>query len=217
MAVIGLMPFQQFIAFMGFTNGLMAMVEEPEAVKELLHFMTDVYMPVVQAAVDYYEPDMLYLLDDTATNLNPFISTAMFRDILKPVYKRLTQPAVDRGIPIQFHNCGRCEDFIDDMLDIGTTIWDPAQVTNDLAAIKNKYGRRFAMAGGFWMPVRAWADYREDEVRQAVRDCIDRYAPGGGFLFAGGVGGIGADPAAMTVNGWVQEEAYRYGRDYYLK
>ena len=42
------------------------------------------------------------------------------------------------------------------------------------------------MAGCFWMPVKAWADYREDEVRQAVRDCIDRYAPDGGFLFAGG-------------------------------
>ena len=125
MGVIGLMPFQQIIAFMGFSNGLMAIYEEPEAFEELLNFMVDVYMPVVQATVDYYTPDILYLLDDTATSFSPFISPELYRSILKPVYKRLAKPAMERGIPLQFHNCGRCEDFIDDMMDFGVKIWDP--------------------------------------------------------------------------------------------
>jgi hypothetical protein len=218
MCTVGLMPFQQVIAFMGFNNGLMAIFEEPEAFEELLNFMVDVYMPVVQATVDYYDPDILYLLDDTASAFSPFISPDTYRNILKPVYKRLTQPAVDRGIPIQFHNCGKCEEFIGDMLDIGVKIWDPAQVMNKLSSVKDKYGRKIALAGGYdWSPPGTWPDVDEEYVRQTVRDCIDSYAPGGGFAFFGAALGRYGDETIVQVNKWISDEAYNYGRDYYLK
>jgi hypothetical protein len=218
MAVIGLMPFQQVIAFMGFNNGLMAIYEEPECFEELLNFMADVYMPVIQATVDYYKPDILYLLDDTAAEFSPFISPETYRSIIKPVYRRLTQPAVDRGIPIQFHNCGKCQEFIDDMIDVGVKIWDPSQHMNDLDGIKKKYGRKIAMAGGFkWTPPLTWPEVNEEEIRQSVRDVIDRLAPGGGYAFMGGALGRYGDKTIEQVNNWIKEEAYIYGRDYYLK
>jgi hypothetical protein len=219
MAVIGLMPFQQLIAFMGFTDGLLAFFEEPECVAELLDYMTELYEPVVRATVEHYKPDVLYLLDDTATNRNPFISPEMFRTFLKPIYKRLTQPAVDRGIPVQFHNCGRCEDFLDDLMDIGTKIWDPAQPANDLGAIQAKYGGRLALVGcdRQWTPDEALRA-GEEAVRQAVRDCIDAYAPGGGFaFFSGGVMARSGDRTFDELNAWIREEAYNYCRDYYRK
>jgi uroporphyrinogen-III decarboxylase len=218
MAVIGLMPFQQVIAFMGFNNGLMAIYEEPECFEELLNFMADVYMPVVQATVDYYKPDILYLLDDTAAEISPFISPETYRSIIKPVYKRLTQPAVDRGIPIQFHNCGKCQEFIDDMIEVGVKIWDPSQYMNDLDEIKKKYGRKIALAGGFrWVPPITWPEVSEEEIRQKVRDTIDRFAPEGGYAFMGGALGRYGDKTIEQVNKWISEEAYNYGRDYYLK
>jgi hypothetical protein len=218
MAVIGLMPFQQVIAFMGFNNGLMAMYEEPELFKELLHFMTDVYMPVIQAALDYYDPDLMYLLDDTATQANPFISPEMYRDVLKPVYKRLTKPIMERGIPIQFHNCGRCEDFIDDMIEFGVTIWDPGQIMNDLYAIKKRYRGKIAIAGGYnWVLPDTWPEINEQEIKQTVRDAIDLYAPDGGYAFFGAALGKYGDKNIDIANGWIAEEAYTYGRDYYLK
>jgi len=218
MCTVGLMPFQQVIAFMGFNNGLMAIYEEPEAFEELINFMVDVYMPVVQATVDYYDPDILYLLDDTASAFSPFISPGLYRRILKPAYKRLLKPAVDRGIPIQYHNCGRCEDFVDDMIELGVKIWDPAQVMNNLQAIKEKYGKQIAIAGGFeWVPPSTWPEVSEEYVRNLVRACIDKYAPGGGFAFFGSALGRYGDATIPKVNAWISEEAYNYGRDYYLK
>ena len=218
MAVIGLMPFQQFIAFMGFNNGFMAMYEEPELVKELLHFMVDVYMPLIQASLDYYDPDLMYLLDDTASQANPFISPEMYRDILKPVYKRITEPIMERGIPIQFHNCGRCEDFMDDMFECGVRIWDPGQTMNDLLGIKKKFDRKIGIAGGYnWILPDSWPEVNEEEIRQTVRDCIDLYAPDGGYAFFGAALGKYGDRTIDMVNGWIAEESYTYGRDYYLK
>ncbi len=218
MATIGLMPFQQLIAFMGFTEAFMALYEEPEECKALLNFMADVYMPIAQATVDYYDPDIVYLLDDSASALNPFISVEMYREFLKPIYLRLTKPARDRGIPIQFHNCGRCEDYIDDMLDLGVRILDPAQPINDLTGIKKKYAGKLSLAGGFiWNPPSDWPDTSEETVRQMVRDCIDKYAPGGGYAFCGMVLAGYGDEASARANSWMTDESYVYGRDYYLK
>lgn len=218
MATVGLMPFQQMIAFMGFTNGLMAIYEEPECFEELLQFMVDVYEPIVQATVDYYAPDILYLLDDTASASSLFISPETYRTILMPVYRRLLKPATDRGIPIQFHNCGKCEAFIDDMLELGVRIWDPAQKMNDLDAIKSKYGRRLALCGGFqWTPPSSWPQVDEATVRQAVRDNIDHFAPNGGYAFFGAALGRYGDKAIPMVNQWIADEAFYYGRDYYVK
>lgn len=218
MCTIGLMPFQQLIAFMGFTDAFLALYEEPEECKALLHHMTDVYMPIVEASVEHYKPDLLYLLDDTASAHNPFISPEMYREILMPVYRRLAKPALDRGIPLQFHNCGRCEDFIDDMLELGVRVLDPAQPVNDLLGIKEKYKGRLALAGGFqWYPPADWPNTDEEVVRQMVRDCIDCYAPGGGYAFCGMVLAGYGDEASARANQWMTDESYVYGRDYYLK
>jgi uroporphyrinogen-III decarboxylase len=217
-AMFGLMPFQQLMAFMGFDEGLCAMYEEPELVKELLNYLVDFYEPLIQKTIDYYKPDMMYLLDDTATKTNPFFSVEMYKDILKPVYQRMTKPAQDRGIPIEFHNCGRCEDFIDDMIDFGIKIWDPAQPDNDLVGIKKKYNNKFPFCGSYELKIPStWPEISEEEVRQSVRDTIDKYAPGGGYAFGGGVLTAAGDEVGMKVNGWIMDEAYNYGQDYYSK
>lgn len=218
MAVIGIMPFQSLMEFMGFSEGLMAMYEEPECVKELLNYMVDLYMPIVKAAVTYYDPDCIYLLDDTATKYNPFVSVEMYREILKPIYTRLTKPAVERGIPVQFHNCGRCEDFIDDMLDFGVKILEPLQTTNHLGEIKKKYAGKLIMAGCYdWEPPVDWPHVEEEAIRRSVRDTIDKYAPGGGFMASAVALGQQGDEVIAQVNKWLSEEVYYYCQDYYIR
>ncbi len=218
MTSIGLMPFQQLVALMGFTEAFVALFEEPECTKELLHHMADVYLPVVQATLDYYHPDIMYFLDDTASANSPFMSLEMFREILLPVYDRLLKPVRERGVPIAYHNCGKCELFLDDMFGQGVRLWDPAQPMNDLIGIKNRFNNKLALAGGYqWNPPITWPEYDEDAVRQSVYDCIDLLAPGGGFAFAGGVLGGFGDQNAARVSQLISQTAYDYGRDYYLR
>ena len=112
----------------------------------------------------------------------------MYRDILMPVYMKLTQAARDRGLPIQFHNCGRCEDFYDDMLKLGVVYTDPAQTTNDLLAAKEKYGTKLVFCGGWdWDLLRTCAAGYGRSCAAVCQDAIDKYAPGGSYAFAGGV------------------------------
>ena len=209
-------PFQFLMAAMGFTEGLMAMYEEPEHVKELLHYICDFFVPIIEKTVEHYTLDAVYYMDDTATRYNPFISVEMFRDILKPVYARLFQPAVNRGLPIMFHNCGRCEDFFPDMVELGVRMSDPMQVDNDLLGIKATFGSQLVICGGYQYPLtEQWPQYDEEVLRQSVRDTIDSLAPNGGFAFSGGPMGAMGDETAPIVRNIIMEEAYNYGLDYY--
>ncbi len=51
----------------------------------------------------------------------------MFRELIKPFFECRTVILPWKGLYIQVHDCGRCEDFIDDWLELGITAWDPLQ------------------------------------------------------------------------------------------
>ena len=208
--------FQRLMAFMGFTGGLCAMFEEPDEVRALYDYMSDFYLNVTKKCIEHYKPDIFEFVDDTATALNPFVSLEMYHDLIKPYHKAQMKPAVDAGLPIFIHNCGRCEDQIDDWLECGVTAWNPAQIVNDLDGIKKKYGNHLGLCGCWDStgPV-CWPDSTEEMVRQAVRDTIDRFAPGGGFCFWGSTYGSADDKLTEDRKRWLTEEYESYGMTYY--
>ncbi|MCQ2530546.1 MAG: veratrol--corrinoid protein metyltransferase [Lachnospiraceae bacterium] len=177
--------FQALMAFMGFTEGLCALSEEPEECEALFDYFTDFYCTIMENCIDYYKPDAIQLTDDTAAWGNPFVSLPMFQRYFVPRYSRFTQFAKDRGLFVTYHNCGKCESFMPDMIEkVGITVWDPAQDCNDLLALKNKYGNRLIMSGCINGSSTFVADdLTEDRIRDILWDVANKYAPGGGFFF----------------------------------
>ncbi len=210
--------FQNLMAFMGFTEGLCAMAEEPEEVYAMFDYMCDFYTEITRQIIGYVKPDVLTLMDDTAAWRAPFISQQMYHDLVLPFHDRQAKFGRDLGIPITMHNCGKAEPFIDDWLSIGVNAWDPAQTCNDLTGIKEKYGNKLVIMGGF-DPRDHLADpnVTEEEIRQAVRDTMDRLAPGGGFCWCGGYLGAVDDPEVIRKNAVLFDEVFRYGDEFYKK
>jgi hypothetical protein len=210
--------FQAVMAFMGFTEGLCALYEEPEEVKALIEYMSDFYLEVCEKTIDLYKPDIFTVLDDTAAWKNPFFSVEMYRDIFKPFYVKFTKPAIERGLPIEMHNCGRCEDFIDDWKDFGVVSWNPAQISNNLDAVKKKHGNSMVINGG-WDIVGELAreDVTEEIVKQSVYDTIRRYSAGGGYAFCGGYLGAEGDKEVLKKNTLMAEAVTEYNEKYYKK
>jgi hypothetical protein len=208
--------FQSLMAFMGFSEGLCAMYEEPEEVKALMEYLCDFYMEVGRRCIDYYQPDVVGICDDTAAWKSPFISPEMYRELIKPFAARQASLGTDRGLPIEMHNCGRCEDFIDDWRDYGVVMWNPAQTSNDLTAIKKKYGNSLVICGG-WDIVGELAspDVTEETVKASVYKSIDTYAPGGGYAFCGLFLGPKGDEKTDRKNKWLVEAVDSYGRTFY--
>jgi len=208
--------FQQLMAFMGFSEGLCAMYEEPEEVYELFDYLCTFYCTIAEKTLLYYKPDVFVLMDDTAAWGNPFISPQMYHDLVLPFHDRQAKFGRDLGIPITMHNCGKSECFIDDWLSIGVCMWDPAQTCNDLDAVKKKYGNRLVIAGGWDARGRlAEPDVTEEEIRASVQDVMDRLAPGGGYAFCGGFLGPIDDPEVQRKNAILYRAVNEIGRSFY--
>ena len=208
--------FQQFIGMMGFTEGLCALYEEPEAVHALLDFMCDTVIDITKNVLYYYKPEAYYMLDDSAAKHTPFVGREMFEEFFVPRYKRTLDLVRDAGLPVLYHNCGRCEDLLPPMVRLGVKIWDPAQVENDLVEVKNRFGRQLIINGGFEFKPRDINAVTEEQAREAVRECFDKMAPNGGWIFSGMVQSLDfMDPKVQQINAWIADEASKLSVEFY--
>jgi len=198
--------FQHLMSFMGFSEGMMAMYEEPDEVKALLNYICDFYMEVAKNTIDLYKPDILVMMDDTAAWGAPFISPEMYREFLVPCHDRWAKMGRERGLCMTMHNCGKCESVIDEFIKMGVNGWDPAQTCNDLAGIKAKYGNKIAIMGGWDGRGRLLAeDVTDEEIRESVRTTFNMLAPGGGFACSGGFMGTIGDEETKRKNGVLRQ------------
>ena len=208
--------FQNLMAFMGFNNGLMAMFEEPEEVKALFDYMCDFYCRVTEAAIDIIKPDVYMVLDDSAAWAAPFISDDMYREMVLPYHKKQIQYAIDRGIPVSMHDCGKCETLVKDWIDAGISMWDPAQICNDLKKVKREYGDKIVIAGG-WDPTGRLLDddVTEEEIRESVKSVYDDLAYDGNYAFLAAYLGPLDDKNIVRKNKALLQAAYDLGRKIY--
>jgi len=208
--------FQALVSFMGFNNGLIACFEEPEEVKELMHFILDMNIELGKKYIQYYKPDAFSGADDIAHERAPFVSEEMFLDIFEPVWRAEVTLYKEAGLLAQHHNCGKFETFVPHIVDMGYNSWDPAQSVNDLSAIKEKYGRKLTLCTGIQSNgFCSWPETTEEQIRAEVRRVMDLYAPDGGYCFMGNILGPKGDEATAERNRWIQDEYEKNKFNYY--
>ncbi|MCL2136572.1 MAG: veratrol--corrinoid protein metyltransferase [Coriobacteriia bacterium] len=210
--------FQPLVSFMGFTEGLVACFEEPDEVKAMMEYLCDFAVENAKKYLLYYKPDFGFLGDDIAHEHNPFLSLAMFQDLIAPYWRRYYSIFVEAGLPVGHHNCGHFEEYLDDLVDMGVSFWDPVQSSNDKPAIKAKFGRNLAMCGG--LEQRFWSeDTSEEQVRTEFRALLDMMAPGGGYAVSEGAVTPGvtlnATEAQKKRTEWMADEYNKLKFSYY--
>ena len=207
--------FLTLVSLMGFEGALLAMHEDPDEVIALLQHISDFYIMIMKNQIHYLKPDLFGLMDDDAALRAPFFSLDMYHKIFKPFHKRHCDIALDAGMMITRHDCGKSEQFVDDWLEMGIVEWNSVQCTNDCVGIKKKYGDRLALAGCWdslsWMG----REFTEQEVKDALAEYVDTFAPGGRFTFFAMLGGAMDDPEANANRELVKNFYYDYAKDWY--
>ncbi|MCL2137326.1 MAG: hypothetical protein FWH40_07400 [Coriobacteriia bacterium] len=203
--------------FMGFDNALVACSEEPEEVKDLLHFILDMNLEIGKNFIHYYKPDVYGFGDDIAHERAPFISHEMFLDIFEPIWRENYKLIKEADVLATHHNCGAFGPFLPYIVDMGVDGWNPAQPThNNLPALKAEFGDRISFNGCFESNGPAsWPETPEEAVRAMVRETCDALAPGGRFSFSGYILGLPDDPARLERQGWIKDEFDSIKYSYY--
>ncbi|NLV49294.1 MAG: hypothetical protein GXY20_01210 [Clostridiales bacterium] len=207
--------FLTLVSFMGFENAFLALYEEPEEVKALLEYVSEYYIEVMKHQLYYVKPDIYGIMDDDAAYRAPFMSLSMYREFFKPFHKKHADLALENGCYLDRHDCGRCEQYIDDWLEIGIRSWNSAQITNDLRGIKKKYGNRLIMGGGWDMLKYGNTKVDMQEFKDSLVEYVDTFAPGGGFNFFAHVSGPPDDPKVKERSDYIKSFYYDYVKDWY--
>lgn len=191
-------------------NALCALITDPEACESLFSAIADYKIKVIEHAARYIKPDVFSYMDDLASAKGMMISPDMYRRMIKPHHARIIAAIRENGMIAEQHCCGKCEDVIDDFVEIGVQVWHPAQAINDVAGIQKRHAGKLVIAGGADSQGVCFQNSGtyEDGVWEARR-CIDTYAKAGGYMIH--------PPMFGKINRGFMEEIERYGREYCLR
>ncbi|MCF0120213.1 MAG: hypothetical protein HUJ65_01130 [Oscillospiraceae bacterium] len=146
------------------------------------------------------------------------LTVEQYRTLFRPAYERLIAFAKERNIPVAMHCCGNCTMFIDDWIEMGVTYWDPAQLSNDLVAIQQKYGDKIVICGGFDMAGHLVdPSCTEEQFKAFARETIDKYTKYGMYTLDGWLFCDPDDAELNARNKWLTDVCDEYGVDAYKR
>ncbi|MCL2366421.1 MAG: hypothetical protein FWC75_05160 [Oscillospiraceae bacterium] len=199
---------EMLVAFLGgYGEGMMALAEEPEACRDFFwrfaQYMTD-YFDLLN---ELYPVDYVTYHDDWGTERDTFFSEKMMEELVYEPTKKIVDHIKGAGKVFELHSCGKIERFFPyiSALDIDLVWMQPR--ANDMQMLKAKYGDKI----GFVTPMdglEIGKTYTDDELVKIVRNNVEKYAPGGGYVpFLRNV-----DPKETWT---VANELYAYSREFY--
>ena len=132
-------PFERLHILMGFENALIAMVTDPEECEAFFTAFMDWKCKLLEKVKEYFNPDVIMFHDDIGTQNNMFFSPELWRKMLKPHLKRATDKVHELGMFMEYHSCGKLEQVVPDLVEIGVDAWQGQEI-NDIAALKKLTG-----------------------------------------------------------------------------
>ena len=137
--------------WVGFEGLCMMCVENPSLVHEMMEFVTDFAMTVMERALTDVNVDYIYFNEDMAYKTASMISPAMVKEFMWPHYRRLVRFFREKGVSVLVMDCdGHIGELIPLWLDAGINVVSPVEIAayNDPIEYRKKYGRALGMWGG---------------------------------------------------------------------
>lgn len=179
--------------------------------EKICELHVSLYKNYLDAIGDYI--DVISVSDDLGGMQGLLISPDLYREMVKPVQRKLWQSIKSRTKAALFlHSCGSISKLIPDLIENGVDIVNPVQVSAkdmDTQQMKKEYGDKITFWGGIdthrVLPFGSPKDV-EEEVRKRISDL----ASGGGYVLTA-VHNIQAGVPPENVCA-MYEAAWKHGR-----
>lgn len=175
-------PFERAHALMTFEDVLIYMQTEPETMYELFGALTDWKIEAMRHVIDNLRPDIIHSHDDWGSRYSLFFSPEMFRQLLKPHYKRLCDYIHSRGVMVQWHSDGFVQGLENDILEMGADMLQGVTPQNDIVQMFRNTNGKLPMIGGIDQALIDRPGASEAAIRAECRRAINDYAAAGPFL-----------------------------------
>jgi len=165
------------------SNALMDTAAEPEMLQAYMERFIPFAVEQVHIAADC-GVDGVMIADDWGMQFSPFISPASFRELFKPVYKRITDACHERGIDFILHSCGFVLPLVDDMIDAGVDVF---QFDQPEAAGSRLWAEKYSDKAAFYCPVdiqKVMPTGDRELIEKTALDMVNAFRQHGGALIA---------------------------------
>ncbi|KKM01379.1 hypothetical protein LCGC14_1795020 [marine sediment metagenome] len=161
---------------------LMGMITDPEWVLDMS--MTFGRLNVALMEILFAEeglPDGIWYFEDMGFKAKPFMSPAMYRQMIWPAHKLTFDYAHSCGLPVIVHSCGFVEELLPGLIEAGMDCLQAMEVKAgmDLLRLKKAYGDRIALMGG--LDVRALVANDRDAITAELEGKLPAAMAGGGY------------------------------------
>ena len=167
--------------WMGFEGAATACIEQPALVEEMMEHVTELVLQVLRRALVDVQLDFADFWEDMCFNSGPMISPRLFRRLMVPRYRRITDLLRGSGVDIVYVDCdGDITELVPLWLEAGVNCMFPLEIRagtrpEDLRA---QYGRDVLLMGGVDKTALIAGKQGVDEV--LVR--VVRLAEQGGYI-----------------------------------
>ncbi len=151
---------------------LMGMALDPDWVKDMCTVYSQLTVNLMEILfAEEGLPDGLFFFEDMGLKGRPFMSPAMYKDILWPAHKRTFEYGHSKGLPIILHSCGYVEPLVPGLIEAGMDCLQAMEVKAgmDLVHLKAAYGDRIAFCGGLDIRALETNDLRQVEKELAAK------------------------------------------------
>ena len=167
----------------GHVNLLTGMAADPDWVRDMCEVYSRLTVDLLEKLVTAEGlPDALWVWDDLAFKNGPFMSPAMYRDLLFPGHGRLFDWAHSHGLPVILHSDGYTAPLMNHLIDAGMDCLQPleAKAGMDLIQLTADFGDRVAFIGGIDARVLATNDLAK--VRAELEAKLPDAMAGNGYI-----------------------------------
>jgi uroporphyrinogen decarboxylase len=166
----------------GMDNLLMDFLVNPDFTNRLLDMVLELHIKTALNALNE-GADIILLLDDYATNAGPLFSPQIFKDFIQPRLTKIINVIHENGGKVIKHSDGNLLPIIDMIIQAGVDGIHPIDTIAgmDIGYIKQNYGDKICVVGNVDCG-QLLTFGNEQEVEQAVKECINKASYGGGHI-----------------------------------
>jgi uroporphyrinogen-III decarboxylase len=166
--------FERLHHFMDIPQTMMNFYEEPEAMHDLINYITDWEMEYADIVCAKLHPDALFHHDDWGTQKSTFMSPEMFEEFLFPAYKKLYHHYHDLGVKLIIHHSDSyAATLVPYMIEMGIDIWQGVMTSNNIPELIKKYGGQISFMGGIDSAKVDYEGWTREVIRKEVRKACD--------------------------------------------
>lgn len=160
--------------FMGMEDAMINFYEEPEAMHELIDFLTEWEIEAAGEIISHLHPDALFHHDDWGSQRSSFLSPAMFEEFLEPAYQKIYGFWKKNGVEIIIHHSDSfVANLFPSILRMGIDIMQGAVYENNIPKLLKEYGGKISIMAGLDNGKYDKADWSREKIHNGLKELFE--------------------------------------------